>query len=78
MCHMYSLTESVGVERQTLELQEVPDGGRKNFDLVPRQIHRPQVAGEPLQLLWKLKQTREEISDRSLLRDDHCRGNPAC
>lgn len=58
-----SLTESVGVERQTLELQEVSDGGRKNLDLVPRQIHRPQVTGESLQLLWKLKHTREEISD---------------
>lgn len=51
-----SLTESVGVERQTLELQEVPDGSRKNFDLIPRQIHGPQVTGESLQLLWKLKQ----------------------
>lgn len=56
-----SLTESVGVERQTFELQEVSNGGRKDLDLVPRQIHRPQVTGESLQLLWKLKHTGQNV-----------------
>lgn len=58
-----SLTESVGVERETLELQEVSDGSRKNLDLVPGQIHRPQVTGESLQLLWKLNHKQRDMSD---------------
>lgn len=52
------LTEPVGVQGQTLQLQEVPDERRKNLDLVPRQIHGPQVGRESLELLWKLKQDR--------------------
>lgn len=62
-----SLTESVGVEGQTLELQEVPNCSRKDLDLVSRQIHSPQVTGEPLQLLWKLKRHQhQETSETEL------------
>ena len=59
-----SLTESVGVERQTLELQEVSNGSRKDLDLVPGQIHCPQVTGEPLQLLRKLEQQHKQQSSQ--------------
>lgn len=59
--HIQSLTESVGVERETLELQEVSDGSRKNLDLVPGQIRGPQVTGEALQLLWKLNHKQRVI-----------------
>lgn len=59
-----TLTEPVRVQRQTLELGEVSDGGRKDLYLVPGQIHRPQVGREPLQLLWKLKADRDQ--DRQL------------
>lgn len=69
-----SLTESVGVERQTLELQEVPDGGGKNLDLVPGQVHRPQVSGESLQLLRELKH-RQEVSQRDATTNRRYRPN---
>lgn len=63
-----TLTEPVRVQRQTLELREVSDGGRKDLYLVPGQIHRPQVGREPLQLLWKLKADRDQ--DRQLRTGD--------
>lgn len=53
-----SLTQSVAVNRETLELQEPSHSSRKDLHLVPRQVHRPQVGRQPLELLWKLKRPR--------------------
>lgn len=56
------LTQSVAVDAETLELQELSHSSWKNLDLVPRQVHRPQVGRQPLQLLRELKQAQVLVS----------------